>query len=124
MNAIYLYDNKITIIFNSGNKPVTVDDELLSFIEESNGEIEGSLLDAYAPPKESQTNTRRGHLYDRRCVRAGAFRKKGIKNEAIARCKRIEAIASFFNEICYFLPLSCIALQYRIESIAKEHGYD
>ena len=51
VNAIYLYDDKITIIFNSGDKPVTIDDELLSDIEESNAAVEGSLLDAVAPPK-------------------------------------------------------------------------
>ena len=50
VNAIYLYDDKITIIFNSGDKPVTIDDELLSDIEESNAAVEGSLLDAVAPP--------------------------------------------------------------------------
>ena len=51
VNAIFLYDDKITIIFNSGDKPVTIDDELLSDIEESNAAVEGSLLDAVAPPQ-------------------------------------------------------------------------
>lgn len=37
VNAIYLYDDKMTIIFNSGDKPVTVDDQLLSEIESSEG---------------------------------------------------------------------------------------
>ena len=53
VNAIYLYDDKITIIFNSGDKPVTIEDELLSDIEESNAAVEGSLLDAVAPPKKT-----------------------------------------------------------------------
>jgi len=34
VNAIYLYDDKITIIFNSGDKTVNVDGELLERIEE------------------------------------------------------------------------------------------
>lgn len=50
VNAIYLYDDKITIIFNSGDKPVTIDDDLLSEIDESNGAVEGSLLSPVAPP--------------------------------------------------------------------------
>ncbi len=50
VNAIYLYDDKITIIFNSGDKPVTIDDELLSDIEESNTAVEGSFLGNVAPP--------------------------------------------------------------------------
>lgn len=50
MFLIYLYDDKITIIFNSGDKPVTIDDELLSDIEESNEAVEGSFLDPVAPP--------------------------------------------------------------------------
>ena len=50
VNVIYLYDDKITIIFNSGDKPVTIDDELLSDIDESNGAAESSFLDHVAPP--------------------------------------------------------------------------
>lgn len=33
INKIYLYDDKITLIFNSGDKPVTINDLLLSEIE-------------------------------------------------------------------------------------------
>lgn len=33
VNAIYLYDDKITLIFNSGDKPVTITNDLLSDIE-------------------------------------------------------------------------------------------
>ena len=33
INRIYLYDDKLTIIFNTGDKPVEVDDKLLSDIE-------------------------------------------------------------------------------------------
>jgi len=35
VNAIYLYDDKVTLIFNSGDKPVTINDLLLSEIEEN-----------------------------------------------------------------------------------------
>ncbi len=35
VNAIYLYDDKITLIFNSGDKAVTVDADLLSKIEKA-----------------------------------------------------------------------------------------
>lgn len=50
VNAIYLYDDKITIFFNSGDKPVTLDDEIFSEIEERNSITEGSFLGADAPP--------------------------------------------------------------------------
>ena len=33
VNAIYLYDDKITLVFNSGDKPVTITNSLLSDIE-------------------------------------------------------------------------------------------
>jgi hypothetical protein len=33
VNSIYLYNEKITLIFNSGDKPVTINDLLLSEIE-------------------------------------------------------------------------------------------
>ena len=37
INAIYLYDDKMTIYFNSGDKPVTIDDDLISAVEASDG---------------------------------------------------------------------------------------
>ena len=60
VNAIYLYDDRFTIIFNSGDKPVTIDDELLSEIEENNAIAEGSLLDAVAPPRRRERRIVRG----------------------------------------------------------------
>ncbi len=35
VNAVYLYDDKITIYFNSGDNPVTVDDGLISSVEKT-----------------------------------------------------------------------------------------
>ena len=43
VNAIYLYDDKLVIFFNSGDKPVTIDDELLDQIESSAGFVFGAL---------------------------------------------------------------------------------
>ena len=43
VNAIYLYDDKLVIFFNSGDKPVTINDELLSQIEQSDGFVFGAL---------------------------------------------------------------------------------
>lgn len=57
VNAVYLYDDKITIIFNSGDKPITIDDNLLSNIEESDRAAESSFLDNVAPPYDPYTNT-------------------------------------------------------------------
>ena len=43
VNAIYLYDDKLVIFFNSGDKPVTIDDELLDKIENSAGFVFGAF---------------------------------------------------------------------------------
>lgn len=51
INKIYLYDDKITLIFNSGDNPVTINDLLLSEIEENaNKTEEGLFLERVAPP--------------------------------------------------------------------------
>ncbi len=49
VNAIYLYDDKISFIFNSGGQPVTIDDKLFDEIDNSNNDYECSLLDSVAP---------------------------------------------------------------------------
>ena len=50
VNAIYLYDDKISFIFNSGDTPITIDDKLLSDIEADNKAFECSFLEQSAPP--------------------------------------------------------------------------
>ena len=52
VNAIYLYDDKISFIFNSGDTPITIDDKLLSDIEADNKAFECSFLEQSAPPKK------------------------------------------------------------------------
>ena len=42
VNSIYLYDDRMTIIFNSGDKPVTVTDKLLNEIESTEGFVFGT----------------------------------------------------------------------------------
>ena len=37
VNAIYLYDDKLTIYFNSGDTPITVDSEIVDMVENSDG---------------------------------------------------------------------------------------
>ena len=44
INKIYLYDDKLTIIFNSGDNPVTINDFLLSEIEDNSKKAEGLFL--------------------------------------------------------------------------------
>lgn len=56
VNAIYLFDDRFTIFFNSGDTPVNIDEALLSEAIEKTGENEGSFLDSSAPPLQSQTN--------------------------------------------------------------------
>ena len=50
VNSIYLYDNKVTITFNSGDVPVTIDDILLSKISEGTSCPEGLILKDGGPP--------------------------------------------------------------------------
>lgn len=55
VNAIYLYDDKISFIFNSGDTPITIDDKLLSDIEADNKAFECSFLEQSAPPEKSKS---------------------------------------------------------------------
>lgn len=54
INKIYLYDDKITLIFNSGDNPVTINDLLLSEIEENANKTEvGLFFNGLAPPHQT-----------------------------------------------------------------------
>ena len=53
VNSIYLYDDRITLIFNSSKDPVTVDIDLLEAIEESNDAARCSFISSNAPPIKS-----------------------------------------------------------------------
>ena len=50
INSIYLYDDKVTLIFNSGDKSVTVNDILLSEIEANDTKAEGLFIDKVGLP--------------------------------------------------------------------------
>jgi len=50
LRAIYLYDDRMTLILNGGDKPITIDDILLDEIEADNVEFECSPMVADAPP--------------------------------------------------------------------------
>ena len=51
VNAIYLYDDRLTLVFNSGDETVTINDKLLSKIEESTNSTKGLFLDKSGPLK-------------------------------------------------------------------------
>jgi len=51
LSAVYLYDDKFTLILNGGNVPITISDILLDEIAADNEAFECSLMDASAPPK-------------------------------------------------------------------------
>lgn len=53
INAIYLYDDKVTFIFNSGDNPVTINDTLLSDIEANNQDEKGLFIDNVGLPQTS-----------------------------------------------------------------------
>ena len=50
LRAIYLFDDRLTLILNGGDKPIVIDDILLDDIEASNEEYLSSSLVADAPP--------------------------------------------------------------------------
>lgn len=50
LRAIYLWDDRFTLILNGGDKPVTIEDIPLEEIEASNAEFECSLMVAPSPP--------------------------------------------------------------------------
>ena len=50
VNKIFLYDDRVTITFNSGDAPVTIDDILLSKISEGTSCPEGLFLKNGGPP--------------------------------------------------------------------------
>ena len=50
VNKIYLYDDRITIAFHSGDDTVEINDRLLSELEEKDGEIKNLFLAGDGPP--------------------------------------------------------------------------
>lgn len=55
VNAIYLYDDRLTIVFNSGDETVTINDKLLSEIDKSSMAEKILFLDKSSPLEESKT---------------------------------------------------------------------
>lgn len=55
VNKIYLYDDRITITYNSGDEPVTIEDELFSKIEGLEKPNEGLYMMDSAPPNSQKT---------------------------------------------------------------------
>ena len=51
INKIFLYDDKLTFIFNSGDEPITINDTLLSDIEEDSCEDNSLCFNNIALPK-------------------------------------------------------------------------
>lgn len=56
VNKIFLYDDRVTITFNSGDEAVTINDILLSEIEERDSQIKDLFLAGNGPPKSKATN--------------------------------------------------------------------
>ena len=57
VNKIFLYDDRITITFHSGDDTVEINDRLLSELEEKDGEIKNLFLAGGGPPNRYRTNT-------------------------------------------------------------------
>ena len=60
LRAIYLFDDRLTLILNGGDKPIVIDDILLDDIEASNEEYLSSSLVADAPPTKRHSFPPRG----------------------------------------------------------------
>jgi Site-specific recombinases, DNA invertase Pin homologs len=54
LQAVYLWDDKLTIVLNGGDKAITIDDILLDEIEADNAEFSCSRMVAEAPPEYLQ----------------------------------------------------------------------
>lgn len=54
INKIFLYDDKITIIFNTSDSPVTVHEELVDEIESSGQREKGLFLDCPGAPRKKE----------------------------------------------------------------------
>lgn len=63
VNKIYLYDDKITFIFNSGDIPVTVDADLIDFIEEQNLSANNANEFKFSTKCSTKTNIIRERLH-------------------------------------------------------------
>ena len=103
LRAVYLYDDRFTLILNGSEKPVTIDDALLDEIEEEfasarPGCSQCSPLVASAPPNKRQTN-RRGSSGV--CLYKVSFAPPKRKT----RCKRVFLFGSRG-------PLACATLRY------------
>ncbi len=57
VNKIFLYDDRITITYNSGDEPVTISDQLLSELEERDEKDKFLFKNGSGPPNEYWTNT-------------------------------------------------------------------
>lgn len=77
LRAVYLWDDKITLILNGGDKPITIDDILLDEIEVDNGAFVSSSMIADAPPTLSLSALALGLM--RICAVIGEGRKNRIK---------------------------------------------
>lgn len=53
VNKIYLYDDRVTITYNSGDEPVTISDQLLSKLEERDEQEKFLFLNESGPPAAS-----------------------------------------------------------------------
>lgn len=73
LRAIYLYDDRMTLILNGGDRPITIDDILLDEIEEHfedtvSSHAGCSPLVAAAPPKSLETRRFQGFLFAEVCM--------------------------------------------------------
>ncbi|MGF7049668.1 hypothetical protein J2T13_004189 [Paenibacillus sp. DS2015] len=96
VNSIYLYDDKLTLILNSSDRPVTVEKSLIEEVEASNKEFESSFLDCVPPYFKSTTESGCGF-----CI-------SGIRSYRIRSTCSLYTILIISNQILYFLHIPYI----------------
>ena len=79
VNSIYLYDDRITIIFNSGDKPITVTSELLGDIEKQAAAVPVGERFVYGCDSSTKRNAVEPVRFDCCCIRSTRKRQLSIE---------------------------------------------
>lgn len=66
INRIYLYDDKVTITYNSGDEPVTITDKLLSDLEKAAEEERVLFMNGSGPPYFGFAEVQKNYFADNR----------------------------------------------------------
>lgn len=63
LRSVYLWDDKMTLVLNGGDKPITINDILLDEIEENNRKVVRSSEKSAAPPKRHSFPSKGSYVF-------------------------------------------------------------